>query len=526
MTAASIDALGRTVVETIGLPKDAWEIAAQLEVLGMRDSDARSGYGVRDLFELARAIERRQRSGAYGFHVEREDPRPRGMRVLRFLRRYLAGIAFALPMALQAAAMLIFGYGIWGALELELAQGSAIALGFIGSYIAAGGFTQAIVRRGLFYIYQQEEGLARWTALRGFDIGLRTMLALLLPALLLNLLFHILPWSMVLTASVFYAGFSVLWLSWALIYLVRRSELLVIITAVALATVIAVARLGNVPPIFANAIGVIVAAIISFATAYWFLDRAAKKRGNVQPVNPPRLAVLVFSTSRWFVYGLLFNAFLFADRVVAWTTPVGREDFPPYPFWLEVRYELAMDLALIVVIVMGGLVQYAIERFSEKLIPHEKQTKFAGAASFRDAQLRRHRRRSIHLGAAAAIALALAFLTVRALQQLENVRLQEALTAPVTMRVLAAAAIGYIFFMFAVRNMLLLLTLSRVEAAVRSVAVGLIVNLVTGFVCSRAIGYWAAVAGVVAGSIAMSIIAARATRKTLDELDFSYFAAF
>lgn len=522
----ALDTLGQQVVSTIGIPKDAWEIAAQLEVLGMRDSDARSGYGVRDLFELARAIERRQRSGAYGFHVEGDDPQPRVIPALRFLRRYLAGIAFALPMALQAAAMLVFGYGIWGALDLELAQGSAIALGFIASYIAAGGFTQAIVRRGLFYIYQQEEGLARWTALRGFAIGLRTMLALLLPALFLNLIFRILPWSMVFTASIFYAGFVVLWLSWALIYLVRRSELLLIITAVALAAVIVVARVTNVPPIVANGIGVILAAALSLATAYLFLDRAAKERGNVEPVNPPRLAVLVFSTSRWFVYGLLFNAFLFADRIVAWTTPVGREDFPPYPFWLEVRYELAMDLALIVVIVMGGLVQYAIERFSEKLIPHEKRTKFADAESFRDDQLRAHRRRSIQLGAAAIVGLAVAFVVVRALQQLDNVRLHEALTAAVTMRVLAAAAVGYVFFMFAVRNMLLLLTLSRVEAAARSIAIGLAVNLVVGFVCSRAIGYWAAVAGLVAGAIVMSILAARATRKTLDELDFSYYAAY
>ena len=59
---SAIDALGQSVIDRLGLPKDAWEIAAQLEVQGMRDSDARS-YGVRDLFELARAIERRFRAG-------------------------------------------------------------------------------------------------------------------------------------------------------------------------------------------------------------------------------------------------------------------------------------------------------------------------------------------------------------------------------------------------------------------------------------------------------------------------------
>jgi hypothetical protein len=544
VTAAALDDLGRRVIQAVGMPKDAWEIAAQLEVIGMRDSDARSGYGVRDLFELARAIERRFRAGAYGFTLEGDDPRPHVIPALRFVRRYLAGIAFALPMAMQAAAMLLWGYGIWGAIDLELAQGSAIALGFIASYIAAGGFAQAIVRRGLFYIYQQEEGLARWTALRGFGIAVRVTLALLLPALLVNLLFRILPWPMVLTASLFYAGLTVLWLSWALLYLVHRTELLVVITACALAAVLAAAKLGGASPIVANAVGVIVADVLSFSAAAYFLGRMARKRGNAQPVNPPRLAVLIFSTSRYFVYGVLFNAFLFADRFIAWTTSVGRDDFPPYAFWLNVRYELAMDLALVVVIVMGGMIQYAIERFSEKLVPHEKRTKSADRETFAEEQLDGHRRRSRQLALTAVVALALAWLLLAALttlsgepgsqpgsqpadsRSLQEARFHEALTAPVTLRVFLAAAGAYTIFMFAVRNLLLLLTLSRVEAAVRSVAYALLANVTVGFICSRSIGYWAAVLGLVAGAIVMCIVAARETRRTIEELDYSYYAAY
>jgi hypothetical protein len=526
LTALALDDLGRRIVDAVGMPKDAWEIAAQLEVLGMRDSDARSGYGVRDLFELARAIERRFRAGEYGFSVESDDPKPRVNPFMRFVQRYFAGISFAAPMALQAAAMLLWGYGIWGAIDLELAQGSAIALGFVASYIAAGGFAQAIVRRGLFYVYQEEEGLARWTALRGFGIALRVTFALLVPALFANLVFRILPWPMVLTASLFYAGLTVLWLSWALLYLVGRTELLLVITALALATVIAAAKLGGVAPIVANGIGVATADLLSFGAAAFFLARMARKRGNLEPVNPPRLSVLVFSTSRYFVYGLLFNTFLFADRVIAWTTPVGRDDFPPYPFWLDVRYELAMDLALVVVIVMGGVVQYAIERFSETLIPNEKRTKSTDRETFIEEQLAVHRRRSWQLGIAAVVALALAWLLFVRLQQVGNVRLHEALTAAVTLRVFVVAACAYAVFMFAVRNVLLLLTLSRVEAAVRSVAMALATDAVTGFVCSRAIGYWAAVAGLAAGAIVMSVVASRETRRVLEQLDYSYYAAY
>ena len=48
--------LGQQIVDLIGVPKDAWEIAAQLEVMGLRDSDARSLYGARDLFSLAHRL--------------------------------------------------------------------------------------------------------------------------------------------------------------------------------------------------------------------------------------------------------------------------------------------------------------------------------------------------------------------------------------------------------------------------------------------------------------------------------------
>jgi hypothetical protein len=526
MSSVALDDLGRRVVDSIGMPKDAFEIAAQLEVIGMRDSDARNSFDTRDLFELARAIELRFRAGVYGFSAPAETAQPRVIPALRFVRYYLAGIMFALPMALQAAAMLMWGYGIWGALDLELAQGSAIALGFIASYIAAGGFAQAIVRRGLFYMYQQEETLARWTALRGLGIALRVTFSLVIPALLINLLFGILPWSMVLIAVIFYAGLTILWLAWALLYLVRRTELLLVITALSLAVVIGAARLGGAPPIVANGIGVTVADILSLGAAMYFLSRNARKRGNVKPINPPRMAVLVFSTSRYFVYGLLFNTFLFADRIIAWTTPVGRDDFPPYPFWLNVRYELAMDLALVVVIVMGGFVHYAIERFSETLIPHEKRMRSSDRAEFGAQQLAAHRRRSLQLAASAVVALAIAWCVVFALRHVANTRLHEALAAAVTLRVFAVAAIAYAVFMFAVRNLLLLLTLSCVGAAVRSVGVALVVNVVVGFICSRAIGYSAAVAGLAAGAIVMTFVTARETRRMLEQLDYFYYAAY
>lgn len=524
--AAEIEALGQRVIDRIGAPKDEWEVAAQLEVLGLRDADARGVYGKHDLFELARSIYAHFHAGAYSFFIEGEDPRPYVHPAIAFVRRYFTGLLFSAPMALQAATMLIWGYGIWGAIDLDLTKGSAIALAFIASYIVAGGFSQAIVRRGLFYIYQQEEVLARWTALRGWSLAARVMLALIVPALLLNAVFDLLPWSMVLTAVAYYAALSILWLNWSLIYLVRKSHLFLTITAIALAAVLIAAKVFNASPLVANAIGLGVADSLSFLVALLYLNAMVKRRGADEPVNPPRLTVLVFSTSRFFVYGLLYNTYLFADRVIAWTTPVGREDFPPYGFWLSVRYELAMDLALVVVVVLSGFVEYSIERFSEELVPAEKKIKSGDARSFIEEQLRIDRRRSIQLGVAAVVAIAVAWGVASALRLLPNPRLQEALAAPTTIPVFLCAAAGYVFLMFALRNILLLLTLSRVDAAVRCVAIALLVNVSIGFVCSRAIHYAAAVLGVLGGSMVMAWLASRASKRVLARLDYYYYAAY
>ena len=517
--------LGQQIIDLLGIPKDEWEIAAQLEVMGLRDADARTDFGARDLFDLARRIYSGFRDGRFRYFIEGEDPERIGP-IARFLKNYLTGLTFSLPMALQAVAMLVWGYGVWGAIDMDQRTGSAIALGFIASYVVTGGFMQAIVRRGLFYIYQGEEWLARWTALRAWWLSLRIVLALLLPALALNVLFGILPWSMVLIAAAYYAALAILWLNWALIYLVRKTWLFLVTTALALGAVLIAANVFGAPPLLANAVGLTVADVLSFVFALYYLNRLANGDMQKQVVNPPRLTVLVYSTSRFFLYGILYNTFLFADRFMAWTSGTGREDFPPYGFWLNVRYELGMDLALIVVMLLSGIVEHATQRFSETLNPQEKRVKSVAVARFLSASRDEHRRRVVALAGTSLIAAGVAVLVAVLLRRLPSLPIHEPLMTMTTTRVFIGATIAYIIFMFALQNVLMLLTLSRVELVVRAVAIALAVNVAVGFLCSRAIHYSAAVLGLLAGAIVLAILAARSMRQVLNELDYYYYAAY
>jgi hypothetical protein len=511
------------IIDLIGTPKDRWEIAAQLEVMGLRDVDARNDYGARDLFELAGRIYGWFVEGRFRYEPEREDPEPRVSPAVRFLKNYATGLTFSLPMALQAVTMLTWGYGVWGAIDMDLRTGTAIALGFIASYIVTGGFMQTIVRRGLFYIYQQEPWLARWTALRAWSLAVRIMLALLVPALLLNALFGLLPWTMVLTAAGYYVALSILWLNWALIYLVRKTWLFLVTTAVALAAVLIAAKVFGASPLLANAIGLTIADALSFGLALLHLNRLTTAR---KLVNPPRLTILVYSTSRFFLYGLLYNTFLFADRIIAWTSSTGREDFPPYGFWLNVRYELGMDLALIVVMLLSGVVEHAAQRFSELLIPREKKVKSVDTADFINASHTAHRTRVLRLAAAAFVAVAMAIVVTLALRNATSLPIHGAIMATTTMNVFAIATVAYVIFMFALQNVLMLLTLSRVELVARAVAIALAVNVTVGFVCSRALHYSYAAFGLLAGAVALVYLTSRSMKSVVDELDYHYYAAY
>lgn len=519
--------LGQQVIDLIGIPKDHWEIAAQLEVMGVRDADARSDFGARDVFDLAARIYTDFQAGRFRWYVEGEDAEAVSP-LLRFLRNYLTGLTFSLPMALQAVTMLLWGYGVWGAIDMDLRTGSAIALGFIASYIVTGGFMQAIVRRGLFYIYQEEHWLARWTALRAWSISLRVVLVLVIPALAVNALFSLLPWSIVLTATAYYVALAILWMNWALLYLVRKTWIFLLTTAVALGVVLVAAKLFGATPIAANAVGLIVADALSFGLAIYHLNRLGTESGATRPgvVNPPRLTILVYSTSRFFLYGLLYNTFLFADRLIAWTSATGREDFPPYGFWLNVPYELGMDLALIVVMLLSGIVEHTTRRFSEEIVPREKGVKSVNAHRFLRGARSDMVRRVVSLAGASVVALTVAVIVTLLLRQMPSLPIHAALQTTTAMRVFVVAAIAYAIFMFALQNILVLLTLSRVELVVRAVGIALAVNVAIGFVCSRAIHYSAAVLGLLAGAIVLSFLTARSIRSVLDDLDYHYYAAY
>lgn len=524
--AAAIEDIGQTVITRVGIPKDRWEIAAQLEVLGYRDADVRDRFGFRDLFEAADRILTLFHEGKLDLFVEAEDLKRKVNPIVRFFRHYLDGLMFSLPMVVQGATMLLWGYGLWGAIDLDIRTGSAIALAFIGSYVATSGSACAIVNRGLFYHYQNEGGLARWSALRMWSVSVRVALCLAVPALLFNVLYRVLPLDMAFIAAAYYVGLVILWLNWSLTYLVRRTHWLLGALVVSILVVALTVRVWGWPIIAANLTGLLFADLLTFVIGLRGLNKWARNGAGKPTVNPPRLTVLIYTTAPAFLYGFLYSAFIFSDRVLAWTSTRGREDFPPYPFWLNARYELGMDLALIVVVLLAGVIEYSTHQFSTQLIPSEKRVKSAALEPFVNEFRRFYWKHALLLGVAAVVAVAATAMVFQALKWYPDPQLQVSLASQTTTNVFWLATVSYAIFMFALQNVLMLMTLSRADLAARALGVCLLINITVGWILSRSVDYSASVFGLLAGSIVLAVLAHRHVRRVLSELDYYYYAAY
>lgn len=523
---AAVRDLARNIFDKIAIPKDQWEIAAQLEVLGMRDLDAEEEFGERDLFALASRIYGMYRTGQVRVVPWKPPPEKVTNALAQFVKSYGDGLVFALPMALQMITMMIWGVSLWGGIDLDMRMGSAVALGFFGSYAVTGGFSQAIVRRGLFYFYQEEDFLARRVVVQMWIIAIAVVAGLLVAALGVNAAFQYLPWDMLSMAAIYYVTLSVLWLNFSLLYLVQRNSNFTFLVAIGLLLVIFLRSELNLSVVAANGIALVVLDLASFAIAWVTLTSRAKKRGVTRIASAPRLPILVYGVALYFGYGVLYQLMLFADRLIAWTGVKGRGDFLPYPFWFDPAYELGMALALMVVVLLMGVVEHAAQRFSLQLIPAQKNLPSIQAHEFNRRFERFYWRQIAFYAVAGVLAVAGTYAMVILMSQMPVFAILSRVFLPVSHRVFWAGSIAYVFFMGALLNVLILLSLSRVDLAIRGLLWSVVCNVVIGFLCSRIFHYAASVTGLLVGSIVFAIYTTFTVRGVLRRLDYYYYAAY
>lgn len=504
-----------------GKPMNHWEVAALLEIYGLRDIDAIEMYGLKDIFDLAHRLT--PFIDDYKYDVKTYELIAPPSKLKRIVSNYFAGMAFALPMLLQVFFTLVLGYGIWSSLELDVRTATAIAMGTFAALIVTGGPAQAIGRKGLFYIKMEEYHLAYKVTRKLFRIFFFQILLVGGIIFFFNLFFEYIPDVMLWYTIIYYLLLSFLFTSFAIFYMMELygSIALYVLVGVVLVYVFH-ALFFHFGIIVSQVLSLILTNIIVFIDAFRrvkkLTDKSREKEGDAEP----RMSLLFYSLNPYMMYGTLYFLFLVTDRILAWSAI----PYQPYFIWFNVRDEIGLDWALIVLILLIGMSEVIIYEFMYRVNDDIIQYRYDQADIFNREYHRFFLKYNIIFAVASVFVIILVYMAIALLAQYTQWDFLDVFFVEPTPWIYVYAAISYAFLSNALTNILFFFSYSRYKAVLRGIIVGFIVNLVIGLILSRLMGYEYAVIGLLCGSIVFWGFVLYFGHRFFKHLDYYYYSAY
>lgn len=516
-----------TITDTIGIPIDVRAVAATMESTGMRDVDAQTDFGAKDLFALAEDIYRLARHRAIAQSSEPQELKRKGVlrQIGRFFKFYLKGSLFAAPMTAQTIVLLALSSSLWSWLFFSERQATVIAAGTILSYLVTGGFYQAICRRGMLYWKQGSYLLAKRTSQDFLRTGIILTLAVAILMYAANLILPIFEQDMILICIMYFVMLSGLWLNLATLYMLEQHLAILLTTMLGGVLVWMIMTYVDWGIYTAHAIGISVSNVVAFLWGYQILARRARDVAGVQRLaKMPRYSIIAWAASPYFVYGVLYFGFLFLDRVVGWSAPYSPGGEPsPYVIWFRTSYEVGIDLALFSLILTIAMLEYTINEFFDMIVLTQKSVDAFDVPRHNRSFKAFYVRQLLLLVTVALISMAVSNAIVDWLQTLPQAAMGDDVITPFVYR---WGMVSYAFLSLGLLNAVFFLSLSCPRFALRSIGIGFIVNLVVGFVLSRIVAYHYSVIGLMVGAFVFGAGSTWYAWQVMNKLDYYYYSSY
>jgi len=499
-------------------PEDIYEVAAILESMGWSDDMASDVAGKEDIFALAAEIWDIIQSKILYVPTAQVEKISPFQYILMVLRSFLRGTIFALPMAVSVAAMLTLRYSLWSYQYLSLENATSIAIGTILSFMAVGGFTQAIARRGFMYIGQGHYYMAFHFVRMGYAVCLLGALSFMV----FSSVFSVYPWRMTIIIIVYFLFLSAIWLSVTVMYMLQKEMAFTGLIIGGIFTVFVLFDLMGLNIILSQVIALTLVSLTGIIAAYYYFLQAERKMETGIAPPMPRMSIVVYTSIPYFLYGFTYFTFLFIDRIVAWST---NNVFMPYIIWFRGEYELGLDFALISLILPMGLVEVVVNDIMLNIEANQKNFMAEDNRRLGEMYTRIYIKR---LAYTAVFSLLNAFILYFALKAYlgENYwELNMIFTHPTSHFVFAWALLSYAIVAVALMNALILFCVSQPEMAYRPLLYSLMINLCLGFVLSRWIDYSWAVIGLVVGALVFAVLTTRMVLRVMKNLDYYLYSA-
>ena len=504
-------------------PYDSYEITALLESMGWNDIRAAKEFGVKDVFELAEQMWEAIQSKVNYRPISKAE-KPKGKYVLfEMVRSFLRGLIFAFPMAVSVVAMLNLKFSLWSYQFLSLENATSIAIGTILSFIVVGGFTQAIARRGFFYIIQGYYNLAKKTTFLFICIGFASCIVISIILIILNLIFTFFSYNMILLILLFFFFLTSIWLSVTVMYILKKELVFtgLIIFGILLVYLLFV-QLG-IDIILSQLISLLVVSVCSILLVLYFFTKDEKKGEKGIAIKLPRFSLTLYSVGPYFLYGCLYFTFLFLDRVNAWSM---NEAYMPYVILFRGPYELGLDFALLTIIIPMGVIEVVVTKFMLDIETSQKGYFVNNSDEMYKKFIKSYQKLFLFILASSAISAFIIYRFILWYNQ-ASIRLngENILNNQVVLFVLIWGIISYVILAFCLMNVVILFALSQPKKVLKAIFPALLTNMIIGFLLSRWIDYEYAVFGLLAGTILLLILTTRSVIKVFKNLDYYLYAA-
>ena len=488
---------------------DEWEATAWVESFGWTDDRIRTAFGLSDTRALGRYIYEHPLPGRVWSSPAAPAPAPPAQTHDQTAAAVAAGayartLIYALPWLVMFAVE-----GLWpDTFDTQPEMAGPISVAVMLSLIATGGFVQAIARKGSFYLGMQQAIMARHVGWLLWRTGAAGTALFAGTAFLLASYFDVFgsPTARLVALS-YFVMLSVLWLCCAMLSLqTPRWRVPTVFVAAGVVFVLVKSNLDG--SALAAQTAALIVAVTAAAVLCWDAFRTAARRDSrTERIVLPRLPVLLHSLVPYFVYGMAYFTFLFADRLSAGSALPLQTGLP---FGIAIDYKRGIDLAFLVFLIVAG----AVECCNLLLMRYWRDQAHRTAVAEPLQQALERRRR---YGAAAIVGIFIIGAVVAA-----TVAHAVEFLTPAGYVIFIAGSTGYALFAAGLLDALTLFSLNRPAAVLRALLPALFVNLVSGYILSHIAGAEFAVAGLILGAALFALGVRRGVAEALKRPDYAY----
>jgi hypothetical protein len=486
----------------------AREVAALIESLGCTDQFARER-GFPDIFSLAEHLFTRLEQNPAP--EEAASQKPGRFSVWAETRCALGKFSLSLAYAIPWAVMLTLEYLRPDVLRVSAEIGGVLSLSLIASLISTGGFVQMISRAGNFYYGLKEPIVAHRTCFSLLSLGLTSSLFLALLGMLAGSYFHLFAAYYLVLAAVGYLALSLLWMLCAVLSVQGNGWCIPLVFFLSVLVGGLIKILANPRPTVLLILCPLVAVSCALGCVMAGSYDAQRKNPQSKDSARPRGDIMFISLVPFYVYGTAYFSFLFADRLTAgsavpWVSGLS--------FGIDAAYKGGMDLVLLSFLITAALVEYLADsflRFWQRLATELPQA----ASQQLKISLRKRHSKSM-------LAIFTAFVVIALSAWLVFSRSTTLGLAPSLLQTAALGGLGYLMLSTALLEIIILASVNAISMASLAVAVGVAVNLPTGYVLSHLWGVQYAAVGLLVGSAVVLWISNAAVRRVLDHPDYHY----